>query len=91
MLCSIRIILFHYPWKAPEGERIVEFWSFLKPRAKGRNIVGCYILRPFAHPVARCVELSGVVAQNLKPVKLMSQQLPTFLLFRDRRSVAQKC
>ena len=91
MLCSIRIILFHYPWKAPEGERIVEFWSFLKPRAKGRNIVGCYILRPFAHPVARCVELSGVVAQNLKAVKLMSQQLPTFLLFRDRRSVAQQC
>ena len=29
------------------------------------NIVGCYMLRPFAHP--------------------------TFLLFRDRRSVAQQC
>ena len=28
-----------------------------------------------------------VVAQSLKPVKLFSQQLPTFLLFRDRRSV----
>ena len=57
MLCSIWIILFHYPWKAPEGERIVEFLSFLKPLAKGRNIVGCYILRPFAHPVACCREL----------------------------------
>ena len=44
------------------------------------NIVGCYMLRPFAHP-----------AQSLKPVKLFSQQLPTFLLFRDRRSVAQQC
>ena len=22
------------------------------PRANGRNIVGCYMLRPFAHPVA---------------------------------------
>ena len=35
--------------------------------------------------------LLRVVAQSLKPVKLFSQQLPTFLLFRDRRSVAQQC
>ena len=55
------------------------------------NIVGCYILRPFAHPVACCWMLFRVVAQSLKPVKLFSQQLPTFLLFRDRRSVAQQC
>ena len=27
----------------------------------------------------------------MKPVKLFSQQLPTFPLFRDRRSVAQQC
>ena len=26
----------------------------LKLHAKGRNIVGCYTLRPFAHPVACC-------------------------------------
>ena len=32
-----------------------------------------------------------VVALCLKPVKLLSQQLPTFRLFRDRRSVAQQC
>ena len=57
----------------------------------GRNIVGCYMLRPFAHPAACCWMLLRVVAQNLKPVKLFSQQLPTFLLFRDRRSVAQQC
>ena len=31
------------------------------------------------------------VAPSLKPVKLFSQQLPSFLLFRDRRSVAQQC
>ena len=31
--------------------------------------------------------LLRVVAQSLKPVKLFSQQLPTFLLFRDRRRV----
>ena len=37
---------------------------------------------PFTHPV---------VAQSLKPVKLLSQRLPTFLLFRDHRSVAQQC
>ena len=28
-------------------------------RANGRNIVGCYMLRPFAHPVACCWELLG--------------------------------
>ena len=55
------------------------------------NIAGCYMLRPFAHPVACCWMLLGVVAPSLKPVKLFSQQLPTFLLFRDRRSVAQQC
>ena len=54
------------------------------------NIVGCYILRPLAHPVACCWMLLRVVAQSLKPVKLFSQQLPTFLLFRDRQSVAQQ-
>ena len=38
-----------------------------------------------------CCMLLDVVAQSLKPVKLFNQQLPTFLLFRDRRSVAQQC
>ena len=49
------------------------------------------MLRLFAHPVACCWMLLRVVAQSLRPVKLFSQQLPTFLLFRDRRSVAQQC
>ena len=61
------------------------------PRANGRNIVGCYMLHPFAHPVSCCWMLLRVVAQSLKPVKLFSQQLLTFLLFRDRRSLAQQC
>ena len=39
----------------------------------------------------RCCMLLRVVAQSLKPVKLFSQQLPTFLLFRDHRRVAQQC
>ena len=55
------------------------------------NIVGCYMLLPFAHPVACCWMLLRAVAQSLKPVKFFSQQLPTFLLFRDSRSVAQQC
>ena len=37
-----------------------------------------------------CV-LLGVVVQSLKPVKLLNQQFKTFLLWRDRRSVAQQC
>ena len=49
------------------------------------------MLRPFAHPVACCWMLLLVVAQSLKPVTLFSQQLPTFLLFRDRRSLVQQC
>ena len=40
------------------------------------------MLRPFAHPVACCWMLLRVFAQSLKPAKLFSQQLPTFLLFQ---------
>ena len=41
-----------------------------------------------------CCMLLDVVAcgcAKFEPVKLFSQQLPTFFLFRDRRSVAQQC
>ena len=62
-----------------------------KPRENGRNIVGRYMLRPFVQPVACCSVLLVVVTQSLKPGKLLSQQLQTFLLFRDRRSVVQQC
>ena len=37
------------------------------------SIVGCYMLRPFAHPVACCWKLLRHIAQSLKPVKLFSQ------------------
>ena len=40
---------------------------------------------------AFCCVLLGVVAQSLKPVKLLNKQFQTFLLFCDRRSVAQQC
>ena len=45
------------------------------------DVTCCVLLHTLLH----------VVALSLKPVKLFSQQLPTFLLFRDRRSVAQQC
>ena len=48
-------------------------------------------MRPFAHHVACCRVLLGVVVQSSKAVKRLSQQPPTFLLFRDRRSIAQQC
>ena len=49
----------------------------------------CWMLH-VASVSPRCM-LLDVVRQSLKPVKLFSQQLPTFLWFRDRRSVAQQC
>ena len=38
-----------------------------------------------------CCMLLREIAQSLKPVKLLTQQLAAFLLFRDFRSVAQQC
>ena len=53
------------------------------------NIVGRYLLRPFAHHVACC--RLGVVAQSLQPVKLLSQQLPTFLFFPWTSQLGSVC
>ena len=67
----------------------------LKPRANGRNIVGQQL--PILLDVTCCVRLHtllhvvGCCCVEYEPVKFFSQQLPTFLLFRDRRSVAQQC
>ena len=55
------------------------------------DVTCCVGLHTLLHDAACCSGLSGVVAQSLKPVKLLSQQLPTFVLFCDRRSVAQQC
>ena len=55
------------------------------------DIVECYLMCPFTHPVACFCVLLGVVARRLKLVKVLSQQLLTFFLFRDHRSVAQQC
>ena len=56
----------------------------------------CYLstvrpLNPIAYPLVRCGMLLGIVAKSLKTVILLSQQPPTFLLFRDHRGVAQQC
>ena len=56
----------------------------------GNNSQHCRILH-VAFVCTPCCMLLRVVAQSLKSVKLFSQQLPTFLLLRDRRSVAQQC
>ena len=64
----------------------------MKPRANECNTVGQQL--PTLLDVTCCVPLCTllhVVAQSLKPVKLLRKQLPTFLLFRIRRSVAQQC
>ena len=46
------------------------------------------MLYPSAHPVACCCVLLGVVMQSLKPVKLLSLQLPTFVLFCNCQSIS---
>ena len=64
--------------------------AFLKARANGCNIIGRYMLRPFAHPVVCCWMLLHVVAQTFKTttpnISLICSEL-----FRNRRSVAQQC
>ena len=58
----------------------------MKPCANGRNIFGqqlprgrCVRFHSLLPVVACCCVLLGVVAQILKPGKLLRQQLPTFL------------
>ena len=48
------------------------------------NSQHCWMLN-VASVCTPCCILLDVVAQSLKPVKLFSQQLPTFLLFHDHR------
>ena len=78
----------HFVLSQTLEKKILSVWRLqqyepLKLRANGRIIVGCYMLRPLAHPVTCCV-LLGVFAQSLKPARangrnIVSQQLPTFL------------
>ena len=73
------------------GRATLKLFGFVKPRANGRNIVGQQL--PTLLDVTCCVRLYTltscwmllrVVAQSLKPVKLLAthrrtQQLPTML------------
>ena len=63
------------------SHKSMELWSPVQTDATLLDVTCCVCLHTLLH----------VVAQSLKPVKLFSQQLPTFLLFCDRRSVAQQC
>ena len=75
--------------KSSEGwEQILGSFCSAAPPCKRTQY--CRMLHVAAVCTPCCV-LLDVVAQSLKPVKLFSQQLPTFLLLRDRRSVAQQC
>ena len=68
------------------------FSSQIKPRPIGRNFAGHQL--PTFLDVRCLVRLHTplhVVAKSLKPVRLFSQQLPTFLLFCAPRGVGQRC
>ena len=69
---------------------LASYW--FKPRAKGRNIVDQQ-LPTLLFVCTLCCMWLVVVAQSFKLVsgQTFSQRLQTFLLFRDRRSVAQPC
>ena len=73
--------------------RVFLLFCQVKPRAKGHNFPVQQLPTLLDDTCGvRLYTLMHVVArtQSLKPVKLLSQKLPTFLLFRDRRSVAQQ-
>ena len=48
-------------------------------------------LHTLLNVVACCCVLLGIVAQSFNPVKLLSQKIPKFLFFPDRRSLEQQC
>jgi len=68
----------------------LRYCHFARSKAPCKRTQHCWMLH-VASVCIPCCMLLDVVAQSLKPVKLFSQQLPTFFLFRDRRSVAQQC
>ena len=51
----------------------------LKTRANGRNIVGCFMLRPFVHPVASTCCCANFETFYFLSTCKRTQQLPTLL------------
>ena len=78
---------------SPVSEKSRRHWNSLRsrydPKAPSKRTQHCWMLH-VASVCTPCCMLLDVVAQSFKPVKLFSQQLPTFLLFHDRRSVGQQ-
>ena len=66
---------------------VIKVWSSEAPCKRAQY---CWMLH-VASVCTPCCMLFRVVAQSLKPFKRYCQQLPTFLLFCDSRSVAQQC
>ena len=71
-------------WKHSQNN--VTLKGYVKFRAHGRNIVGCYTLRPFAHSVACCCLLLGVVAQ-----KFETGQTFSYVQINGRKNAQQCC
>ena len=60
----------------------------LKPSPNGRNIVGCYLFRPFAHPVACCLRVVWSCCTKFEtgPTMLgVVSSVCTYLKFMGRR------
>ena len=54
------------------------------------NIVGCYMLRPFAHSVS-CCDVVVCCCAKFETGQTFQPTTPNIFLFHDRRSVAQQC
>ena len=70
------------------------FCGFLRPVQTLATLLGptcCERLQTMLCVGACCCDLLEVVGWSLKLVKLQSQQVPTFLLFRGHQSVVQQC
>ena len=78
--------------KMNDSLRYMFHWSPVQSKATllANNSQHFWMLHVASVCTPNCM-LSRVVAQSLKPVKVLSQQLLTFLLLRDRRSMAQQC
>ena len=68
--------------------------KFCQPHINGRNIVGCYLLRPCAHSFACCcvwLVLLRVVVQSFKPVKLLASCKRTQHCWLTTPNIAGSC
>ena len=76
------------------GHRTIEMLGLVGPMQTDPTLLGPTMLWLVAFVCMepqQCWHLLALVAYSLKQVKLLAQQVPIFLLFCDRRSVAQQC